>query len=163
MTIYAIFFPLLVVMVILIVIAIFAVLFPIKSQPKREYGVTSVTLKGETVRSIGEKRIADYFAKNQIRYVYEQEAIRTFRFHRYKLSIPDFYLPDYGVYVEYWGLVNADDYWTRERYVRNMKRKMAIYHGNNIKFISIYPKNLENLDWIFRAKFRKVTGYELPN
>jgi len=162
---YAAFLLLLLVIVVVAVIGILAAIFAGKVQPKREYGVTSVTLKGETVRSIGEKRIADYFARNNIRYVYEHGAIRTFRLYRYKyrrnISIPDFYLPDYGLYVEYWGLVNADDYWTRERYVRNMKRKMAIYHENNIKFISIYPKNLENLDWIFRAKFRKVTGYEL--
>jgi hypothetical protein len=40
---------------------------------------------------------------------------------------------------------------------------MAIYYRNNIKFISIYPRNLDNLDWIFRKKFRKVTGFEPPN
>jgi len=49
------------------------------------------------------------------------------------------------------------------QYVKNMKRKMAIYHQNNIKFISIYPDNLKNLDWIFRRKIKKVTGFELPN
>jgi hypothetical protein len=59
--------------------------------------------------------------------------------------------------------VDSDDGWTREKYIRNMKRKMAISHRNNIKFISIYPCNLENLDWIFRKKFRKVTGYEPLN
>ena len=58
--------------------------------------------------------------------------------------------------------MNADDYWTRENYVRNMKRKMAIYHINKIKFVSIYPRNLRNLDWIFRTKFKNVTGFELP-
>ena len=67
------------------------------------------------------------------------------------------------MYVEYWGLVNADDIGTRARYVSNMKRKMAIYYKHNIKFISMYPNNLENLDWIFRAKFKKVTGFDLPN
>lgn len=132
-------------------------------KPKKEYGVKSVTLRGETVKSIGERRIADYFERNNIRYVYEQEAKVKFLFLSHKISNPDFYLPDYDVYVEYWGLVNADDDWTRTRYVRNMKRKMAIYYRNNIKFVSIYPRNLDNLDWIFRTKFRKVTGFELPN
>ncbi|MGD0029473.1 MAG: hypothetical protein ABSC91_11100 [Candidatus Bathyarchaeia archaeon] len=115
------------------------------------------------MKSIGERRIADYFEENNIRYVYEQEARGKALFFYYKISTPDFYLPDYDVYVEYWGLVNADDYWTRTTYVRSMKRKMAIYYRNNIKFISIYPDNLENLDWIFRRKFRKVTGFELSN
>jgi hypothetical protein len=132
-------------------------------KPKQKYGVQSVTLRGEAVKSVGEKRIADYFERNNIRYVYEKEARTKALFFSQKISSPDFYLPEYDVYVEYWGLVNADDSRTRENYVRTMKRKMAIYHRNNIKFISIYPRNLGNLDWIFRRKFRKVTGFELPN
>jgi len=130
---------------------------------KREYGVKSVTERGEEVRSIAERKIADYFSENNINYVYEREAKGKFLFFDYKICSPDFYLPDYDVYVEYWGLVNAEDYWTRTRYIRNMKRKMAKYYQNDIKFISIYPDNLKNLDWIFRRKFKKVTGFELPS
>ena len=155
----AVFFPFLLLIVVLILIWIFLR----NLKPKQEYGVESVTLRGETVKSIGERRIADYFERNNINYVYEQEARGKGLFFDYKISSPDFYLPDYDVYVEYWGLVNADDSWTRANYVRNMKRKMAIYYRNNIKFISIYPDNLENLDWIFRRKFKKVTDFELPN
>jgi hypothetical protein len=154
-----IFLPFLIIIVILVLVWIFLM----SLKPKKEYGVESVTLRRETVKSIGEKRIADYFERNNIRYVYEKEARSKALFFSYKISNPDFYLPDYDVYVEYWGLVNADDNWTRTKYVRNMKRKMAIYYSNNIKFISIYPRNLENLDWIFRRKFKKVTGFELPN
>jgi len=158
-----VFFVTFLVIVVLIVISILISVFSVKSKPKREYGVKSVTAKGEGVRSIAERRIADYFEKNNIKYVYEQEVKGRFLFFDYKISSPDFYLPDYDVYVEYWGLVNADDSWTRAQYVRNMKRKMAIYYQNKIKFISIYPANLENLDWIFRRKFKKVTGFELPS
>jgi hypothetical protein len=142
---------------------IILLLFLEESKPKREYGVKSVTSRGEEVKSKAEKRIADYFVKNSINYVYEQEAKGRFLFFDYKISSPDFYLPDYDIYVEYWGLVNADDDRTRKQYVRNMKRKMAIYYKHNLKFISIYPRNLNNLDWIFRRKFEKVTGFELPN
>lgn len=149
--------------VVFILVLAFLLIFIATLRPKRRYGVASVTLRGENVKSIGERRIADYFQRNNIKYVYEHEARGKGLFFDYKISNPDFYLPDYGVYVEYWGLVDADDNWTRTRYVRDMKRKMAIYHRNNIKFISLYPRNLENLDWIFRTKFRKVTGYELPN
>lgn len=149
----------------LVIIAIFVLIWIILTSPKprNQYGIESVTLRGEKVKSIGEKRIADYFERNNIRYVYEKEAMGRALFFSYKISNPDFYLPDYDVYVEYWGLVNADDCWTRTNYERNMKRKMAIYYQNNIKFISIYPRNLNNLDWIFRAKFRQVMGFELSN
>ncbi len=119
------------------------------------YGIQSFT-DGELVRSFSEKRIADYFKKNNIRYVYEQSP-------DYVIRNPDFYLPDYDVYVEFWGLLNADDSWTRENYERNMRRKMAIYHKRNKRLVSIYPQNLENLDWIFRKKFNNATGFDLPN
>lgn len=147
----------------LIALLVFLALLLNESKPKQEYGVKSVTQKGEQVKSWAEKRIADYFEKSNVNYVYEKNLRGKFLFWEYKISSPDFYLPDYDVYVEYWGLVDADDDWTRERYVRHMKRKMAIYYKNNIKFVSIYPRNLNNLDWIFRRKFKKVTGFELPN
>jgi hypothetical protein len=153
-----VFLPLLVLVAILVLVWIFLMAL----KPKKQYGVKAVTIRGETVKSIGEKRIADYFERNNIRYVYEKEARTKALIFSQKISSPDFYLPDYDVYIEYWGLVNADDDWTRKNYVRNIKRKMAIYHKNNIKFISIYPRNLGNLDWIFRRKFKKITGFELP-
>lgn len=83
-------------------------------------------------------------------------------FRDYRNSVPDFCLPDYTVYVEYWGLVDANHEWKKEQYVRSMK-KMAIYYQNNIKFISLYSYDMENLDWVFQRKFKKVTGFELPS
>ena len=59
-------------------------------------------------------------------------------------------------------MLGAEDQNVRSRYERTMKWKMAKYYENDIKFISIYPKNLANLDWVFRAKFREVAGYDLP-
>ena len=160
---FIIFLPVLGIVFLLIFLALIGIFLRIFN-PKREYGVKSVTLRGESVKSIGERRIADYFEKKNIDYVYEQEARgKSLLFFSCKISNPDFYLPEYDVYVEYWGLVNADDSWTRENYVRNMKRKMAVYYENNIKFISIYPRNLENLDWIFKKKFKKVTGFDLTS
>lgn len=132
-------------------------------ESRPEYGVQAVTQRGEEVKSLAERRIADYFSRNNIKYVYEREARGKGLLFDYKISSPDFYLPDYDVYVEYWGLVDADHGPTRANYVRNMKRKMALYYQNRIRFISIYLSNLENLDWIFRAKFKKVTGFELPS
>ena len=146
------------------IVIIILVFSSLESEPEPKYGVKSITQKGEEVRSFAEKRIADYFTRNNINYVYEKGTIVSSRRGwklRYHVRAPDFYLPDYDVYVEYWGLVDADNKRTRERYVQNMKKKMAIYYRNNIKLISIYPRNLENLDWIFRKKFEEVTGFEL--
>jgi hypothetical protein len=159
---FTLFFPffMLLILCLLIVLPILLLIFSksvkVGSRVQaKSYGVISITNRGEPVRSIGEKIIADYFHANNINYVYEA--------HKFGWAIPDFYLPDFNVYVEFWGLVNADDNWTRERYVRDMKRKMAMYYKHNIRFVSIYPDNIQNLDWIFRTKFRETTGYNLPN
>jgi hypothetical protein len=158
---FLLFFYVAIVIIVAVVFALVASSEQAKSKP--QYGVKSVTLNGEEVKSIGEQRIADYFRRNKIRYVYEKELRKKSLFTHYRISRPDFYLPDYDVYVEYWGLVDADDNYTRKQYVKNMKRKMAIYYKNNVRFISIYPRNMDNLDWIFRKKFEKITGHQLHN
>ena len=127
------------------------------AQEEKEYGTPSTTLRGEKVKSKAEKQIADYFANSDIRYAYEWKAQTNAVIFKRTFAHPDFYLPDYNVYVEYWGLVSAS-----KDYRRIMKWKMKQYSENNIRFISIYPDNLQNLDWIFRAKFRKVVGMNLP-
>jgi len=151
--------------VIVIVFLLFLcwILSKISFPKEREYGVKSITVKGEIVRSNAERIISDYLTRKNINYVYEPEVNSRTSFFQYRIGRPDFYLPDYDVYVEYWGLVDADEELTRERYVRSMKKKMAQYYQNNIKFISIYQQNMNDLDWAFRKKFKDVTGFELPN
>lgn len=128
-----------------------------------EYGTICTTLKGEKVKSRGEKQIADYLHSNNFVYEYERPALtRGVWIFRDKISLPDFYLTDFDVYIEYWGLVNAKDYRVRNEYTRVMKWKMAQYHSNSIKFISVYPNNLSNFDWIFKAKLRDVAGVHFP-
>lgn len=53
------------------------------------------TLTGPAVRSSNEARIAAYLDQRGLRYVHEPE-ICGFR--------PDFYLPGYGIAIEYWGM-----------------------------------------------------------
>ena len=104
---------------------------------RREYGHPSMTLRGEVVRSYSEKVIADWFSRNGIRYVYEYPA---FDRKGSVISRPDFYLPDYGVYVEYWGLVGAD-----RRYEKRRARKMELYWGNGVRVLSLYAGDLNDL------------------
>lgn len=123
---------------------------------RNDYGTPSTTMLGEHVKSNAEKRIADYFTQNGIRYEYEKGAKTNALIFKKTFAHPDFYLYDFDIFVEYWGLVN-----TSKNYKRTMKWKMAQYHENGIKFISLYPQNMSNLDWVFRAKFREVVGFDL--
>ena|SRR5437867_1503718 len=127
---------------------------------QNRYGIRSITDKGQEVESIGEKRIADYFAKNNIRYEYEP-AVFTKGWNKRLIGYPDFFLVDFNVYVEYWGMTGVADIADRVRYVGKMRWKMAQYHENGIKFISLYPPNLDNLDSMFRRKLKEVAGMEL--
>jgi hypothetical protein len=131
--------------------------------PQPEYGIPSVTLTGQHVRSKGERVIADYFTRHGIPYYYEAMATTDDWFiFKSKISRPDFYLPQYNLFVEYWGLVDSPDPRTRDNYIRTMRWKMAQYRKNNIRFISIYPSNLEYLDYNFKRKFSETMGFNLP-
>ena len=115
------------------------------------------------MRSKGERLIADYFTRHNIEYQYEATAVTNDWFIlKKKISRPDFYLPQYGLIVEFWGLVDLPDRSTRDSYIKSMRWKMAQYRENNIPFISIYPSNLQDLDYQFRKKFREVKGFNLP-
>ena len=131
------------------------------TKPEQKYGITSITHNGEEVKSKAEKHLANYFQSQGIRYLYEKEARSQGIMSSKHISNPDFYLPDHDVYVEFWGLVDAENKKVRDNYVRTMKWKMSQYYENRIKFVSIYPNNMDNLDWIFRKKFSDVTGYQL--
>jgi hypothetical protein len=120
----------------------------------KQYGHLAITLKGEVVRSESERVLADYFSRSGTKYVYEQPAMGRWGFRR--ISRPDFYLPDYGVYVEYWGLVNLPNSSARSRYERNMRWKMAQYLRNGIRYVSLYPSELGYLDTAFGPKLEQA-------
>ena len=126
---------------------------------REAYGQPAVTRRGEIVRSNSERTIADYFTHTSIKYVYEKPTMNRWGLRR--ISRPDFYLPDYGVYVEYWGLVNLPNNSARSRYERSMRWKIAQYHRNGIRFVSLYPNDLGNLDAAFRSKLEQVAGKSL--
>lgn len=68
------------------------------------------------------------------------------------ISRPDFFLPDYGVYVEYWGLAG-----TRKKYDEMMKWKTAQYRLNGVRVVSLYPDELTYLDGALGSRLGRVT------
>ena len=135
----------------LFVVAV-VLLFP---RPRREYGRPSVTLRGEVVRSRSVKVIADWFYRNGVRYEYEYPA---FDRRGSVISRPDFYLPDYGLYVEYWGLVG-----TGKKYDGTMKWKEAQYLMIGVRVVSLYPGELADLDGALGARLgRAARGIRAP-
>jgi len=106
----------------------------------------------------GERLIAEFFEKRKI--IFElhpklkvPKTVLGFidvPFRRIILT-PDFFLPEYDIYVEFWGMID------NEKYKENIfKPKMKIYKSNLIDMISLYPRNLENLERDFHQKLLEI-------
>ena len=101
------------------------------------------TLKNEFVKSNEELVIANYLFTNGINYEYERPyEIETSTIDKRQYT-PDFYLPDYGIYIEHYGIDrdgNAPQYdkTTSEEYVRSMQWKRQIHSDNQTKCIETF-------------------------
>jgi len=63
-----------------------------------------VTLNGTNVKSMAERDIANFFLLNRVRFAYEVPATWTDKDMKYRQYHPDFYLPEYGIWVEHWAV-----------------------------------------------------------
>jgi len=102
------------------------------------------TKDGNFVQSHGEKKISEWLANNKIKYRYDE---------RYRIIDgyairPDFYLPEFDVYIEYWGMDTPD-------YKIGMLKKLKLYQQQCKKLISLYPEDKNNLDAILKQKLSK--------
>jgi DNA helicase-4 len=99
------------------------------------------TLKGEAVKGLGECLIANHLFKLGVEYQYEapyEHATRSLDFRQYQ---PDFYLPDYGVYIEHVGIDrngNTAPYVDRETYHRGMEWKRELHKTHETILIETF-------------------------
>lgn len=63
-----------------------------------------VTLKGERVKSHEEMVIANFLFSNNIPYQYEGKYIHDVASREFSQYCPDFYLPQYDIYIEHFGI-----------------------------------------------------------
>jgi hypothetical protein len=99
--------------------------------------------------SEGEIFIAEYFESENIKFK-EQVSISNLKFDSKTFRKPDFYLPRYKVYVEFFGMWNNSKE-ERERY----REKKGIYYKNHIPCVYLYPENLGIIDFTFPMRLRK--------
>ena len=103
------------------------------------------TLKGEKVKSLGECLVANYLFKLGIEYIYEAEYEHETRDLTHRQYQPDFYLPDYGIYLEYYGIDkhgNTAPYVNREQYYEGMKWKRELHGQHKTALIEAYHYQL---------------------
>ncbi len=99
---------------------------------------------GTAVQSVGEKRIADWLAARQIASVYDER----FRVARDTLIRPDFYLPEFDLYIEYWGMDTPE-------YNANRQKKLWLYQRAGKKLVSISFQDLPNLEAVLSLKLSR--------
>ena len=110
------------------------------------FNKNKLTLNYETVKSYEEYIIANYLYLNGIEYTYEKNYKYDISNDKYRRYRPDFYLEDYGIYIEHFGINKngrAPQY-SREKelyYIEEMKRKRQIHKYYGTTLIETYSYN----------------------
>lgn len=99
---------------------------------------------GTWVQSDGERRICEVLDAAGIKYRYDER----FRILDGYAIRPDFYLPEFDVYIEYWGMDTHD-------YKIGMLKKQQLYQQQCKKLISLYPDDKGRMQEILLAKLDK--------
>ena len=105
-----------------------------------EYGNQTKKAKdGRRVRSLSEKVIIDYFFDNYIRVVYEKSVPYTNEKGEPATLHPDFYLPDYDLYIEFNGLNNKS-------YLKKKDYANKIYREKGLKVEILESKDIDDVE-----------------
>lgn len=108
---------------------------------KVELNKTIRAKDGTLVQSDGERRIANYLKRSGTAYRYDER----FRIVDGYAIRPDFYLPEYDVYIEYWGMDTAD-------YKIGMLKKQQLYQQTGKRLVSVSFHEKERLEVILAEK-----------
>ena len=93
---------------------------------------------GGAYRSKGEQALGQTLDRLGVRYTYEPRlTLYDPVAQRYRWTRPDFYLIDYGLVVEYAGMLDQPDY--RDRHLRKAK----LYQANGVPMLEVVPEDLE--------------------
>ena len=102
------------------------------------------TTGGTVVQSRGEKKIAEFLEREGIEFVYDER----YRIAGDALVRPDFYLPEFDLYIEYFGMDSPE-------YCANMAKKKILYQRAGKKLVSVSWKDDANLIEILRTKLSR--------
>ena len=104
------------------------------------YGNKNIKTKdGRFVRSLSEKIIIDYFFDNYIRVVYEKPIPYVNEKGEDATLRPDFYLPDYDLYVEFNGLTN-------ESYLKKKSYASKIYKEKGYNIVILDSNDINDIE-----------------
>ncbi len=99
------------------------------------------TLQGEAVKSFEECEIANFLLQHGVSYRYEEPYIISTAGPDFRQYRPDFFLPDYQIYIEHFALDKEGrppTHFDQQRYLEGIKWKRALHQGHNTKLIETY-------------------------
>jgi RNase P subunit RPR2 len=110
-----------------------------------ELNKTIQAADGTLVQSGGERLIAEWLAVHGIAYRYDNR----FRIIKGYAIRPDFYLPEYDLYIEYWGMEDNLDYQI------GMLEKKKIYQQAGKKLLSFYRREKPDLPILLHERLSR--------
>lgn len=121
------------------------------------------TINNETVKSYGEMDIANFLMQNGVAYIYEQPYKVDTRTSEYGQYTPDFYLPEYDIYIEYFGINKKGEvppYFrgnhgmtATQTYQASMEWKRETHNANDTILIECYA--YEKFDGVLLEKLKE--------
>lgn len=101
------------------------------------------TLAGEKLKSLEEVMIANFLFLNGVEYVYERDYPHTMASENYRSYKPDFYLPQYDIYIEHFGITKDNRTpWLSEiegkKYLDGIKWKREIHKEHRTILVETY-------------------------
>ncbi len=120
---------------------------------KKKFEPTIATVSGVEVRSLYEKRCADFLFDNDIKFQYEPLILLDGKQYR-----PDFFLPDFNLFVEICG------YGHMPYYNERLKLKERLYEKHNLKVLFIHYNGRGSLEKKIREALEKfvLSGRRTP-
>lgn len=109
-----------------------------------ELNKTIQTKRGQWVQSDGERVIADFLARRNIAYRYDE---RFQIIDGYAIR-PDFYLPELDLYIEYWGMDTTD-------YKIGMLKKQKLYQQQGKRLVSLSYRDKARLANVLATKLSR--------
>lgn len=107
-----------------------------------ELNKTIQAANGTVVQSAGERIIAEELAAMGVVFRYDNR----FRIVKGYAIRPDFYLPEFDLYIEYWGMEDNLDYQI------GMMEKKKLYQQAGKKLVSLYAREKPHLRDVLREK-----------
>jgi len=111
---------------------------------KVELNKTIRAADGTLVQSDGERRIAEFLQRHGVAYRYD-ERMRIIDGYAIR---PDFYLPEFDVYIEYWGMDTID-------YKIGMLKKQKLYQQQGKRLISVYREDRPQIEEVLQSKLSR--------